>query len=100
VTTEPKASRSGEQRSGALWEAAGVVVGLGACATISHQIAHEWDAIGPSSVSLVFTAGFFLIYAFWCAHGLRFGRIGIWLPNAVAAMLQIAFSAIVLSKAS
>ncbi len=81
-----------------LWERAGVIIGLGACATIAQQIVHEWRLPGPSSVSLFFTGGFFFVYLFWFAYGLRFRRIGIWLPNAVAMILQLAFTALIVSK--
>ena len=30
--------------------------------------------------------------------GVRFGRVGIWLPNAVAAVLQVVLGAVVLTK--
>ncbi len=78
----------------------GVVVGLFACLTITHQIWHEWSIPGPSSVSLTFVGGFFLIYGFWFLYGLRFSRMGIWLPNSIAICLQLLFAGLVIAKGS
>ena len=44
-------------------------------------------------------AGFLFVYLFWFLYGVRFGRRGIWLPNAVAAVLQVLFAVTVLAKA-
>jgi hypothetical protein len=38
------------------------------------------------------------VYAFWFLYGLRFARRGIWLPNAIAAGLQVVLMLIVVSK--
>jgi hypothetical protein len=80
------------------WENLGLGFGVVACATIGFQIVHEIRTPGPSSVSLWFLIGFMLIYAFWCLYGLRFERRAIWLPNAMAAILQAVFTAVVLAK--
>ena len=80
------------------WDNLGVLVGVLACGTIGHQVLHEWRAPVPSSVSIWFVAGFLLVYVFWFFYGIRFGRRGIWLPNAVAAVLQVLFAAAVLAK--
>jgi hypothetical protein len=42
--------------------------------------------------------GFLFVYLFWFLYGVRFGRRGIWLPNAVAAVLQILFAAAIVAK--
>ena len=81
------------------WERIGIIFGLGAVATIARQVIHEWQVPGPSSVSLMFPVGFFFIYGFWCMYGLRFSRLGIWLPNGIAACMQIVFVTIILYKA-
>ena len=80
------------------WDNLGVLVGVLACGTIGYQVLHEWRTPVPSSVSIWFVAGFLLVYVFWFFYGIRFGRRGIWLPNAVAAVLQVMFAAAVLAK--
>jgi uncharacterized protein with PQ loop repeat len=80
------------------WDNLGVLFGVLACGTIGHQVLHEWRTPAPSSVSLWFVVGFLFVYLFWFLYGVRFGRRGIWLPNAVAAVLQILFAAVVLAK--
>jgi hypothetical protein len=80
------------------WDNLGVLFGFIACSAIARQIVHEWTIPEPSSVSLLFIAGFLLVYAFWFLYGLRFARRGIWLPNAIAAGLQVVLMLIVVSK--
>jgi uncharacterized protein with PQ loop repeat len=81
------------------WDNLGVLVGVLACASIGSQVFHEWRTTAPSSVSIWFVAGFLFVYLFWFLYGVRFGRRGIWLPNAVAAVLQVLFAVTVLAKA-
>lgn len=85
--------------SDASWESLGILFGAVACATFGHQVLHEWRTPGPSSVSIWFVAGFLFIYLFWFLYGVRFRRRGIWLPNAMAAVLQVLFALVVLLKA-
>lgn len=80
------------------WEMLGILFGCVGAASIGYQILHEWQTPGASSVSLWFLAGFLSIYVFWFLYGVRFGRVGIWLPNAVAAVLQVVLGAVVLTK--
>ena len=80
------------------WERLGISFGAVACAAIGHQVLHEWRTPGPSSVSLWFVAGFFVIYFFWFLYGVRFRRLGIWLPNALASAMYLVFAAVVLAK--
>ena len=80
------------------WDNLGVLVGVVACGSIGYQVLHEWRTSAPSSVSIWFVLGFLLVYLFWFLYGVRFGRRGIWLPNAVAAVLQVLFAAAVLVK--
>ena len=80
------------------WDNLGVLVGVLACGTIGYQVWHEWRTPVPSSVSVWFVLGFLFVYAFWFLYGVRFGRRGIWLPNAVAAVLQVLFAATILMK--
>jgi uncharacterized protein with PQ loop repeat len=81
------------------WDNLGVLVGGLACGTIGYQVLHEWRTAAPSSVSIWFVVGFLLVYLFWFLYGLRFCRRGIWLPNAIAAILQILFAVVILTKA-
>lgn len=81
------------------WDNLGVIIGCLACATIGHQVLYEWRAQAPSSVSIWFVGGFLVIYLFWFLYGVRFNRRGIWLPNAIAAILQVLFAAVILTKA-
>jgi uncharacterized protein with PQ loop repeat len=81
------------------WDNLGVLIGCLACGTIGYQVLQEWRTSAPSSVSIWFVSGFLLVYLFWFLYGVRFGRRGIWLPNAVAAALQVLFAAVILSKA-
>jgi len=80
------------------WENLGILFGLVACLTIGHQVLHEWGQPGPSTVSIWFVAGFLLVYFFWFLYGLKFGRRGIWIPNAMAVVLQVLFAATILAK--
>jgi len=84
--------------SDSVWDNLGVLIGLVACGTIGYQILREWQNPGPSSVSIWFVVGFLVVYTFWCLYGIRFGRRGIWLPNGVAAVLQVLFAAAILMK--
>jgi uncharacterized protein with PQ loop repeat len=81
------------------WDNLGVLFGFIACTAIGRQILHEWRLQEPSSVSLWFVVGFFFVYSFWFLYGLRFSRRGIWLPNAIAAALQIVFALMIAAKA-
>jgi uncharacterized protein with PQ loop repeat len=81
------------------WDNLGVLVGCLACGTIGYQVAHEWRTSAPSSVSIWFVVGFLFVYLFWFLYGVRFHRRGIWLPNAVAAILQVLFAVAILTKA-
>jgi uncharacterized protein with PQ loop repeat len=80
------------------WENLGLLFGGVAVATIGHQVIHEWRTPGPSSVSIWFVVGFLGIYLFWFLYGLRFRRRGIWLPNALAAILYTVFALVLLWK--
>jgi hypothetical protein len=80
------------------WDNLGVGIGGLACSVIGYQVLLEWRTPPPSSVSLWFVGGFFFVYLFWALYGVRFGRRGIWLPNAVAAALQVVFALVLLAK--
>lgn len=81
------------------WDNLGILFGVLASLAIGHQILHEWSMPGPSTVSMWFVGGFFGVYLFWFLYGVRFKRRGIWLPNAMAAVLQLVLAVIVLAKA-
>jgi hypothetical protein len=101
MKTEPATKTQPEGRpvmSDTVWDNLGVGFGCLACAAIAHQVRQEWRTPPPSSVSLWFVGGFFFIYLFWFLYGVRFGRRGIWLPNAIAVVLQLVFAVILLAK--
>jgi uncharacterized protein with PQ loop repeat len=81
------------------WERIGVAMGLLACVSIGSQVLHELSSPRPSSLSWLFVLGFTLVYSFWFLYGLRFRRLAIWLPNAIAVVLQILLAAGVALKA-
>lgn len=80
------------------WERVGLLMGFVACASIASQLVRELSTSAPSSLSLPFLLGFAVIYAFWLLYGLRFRRLGIWLPNVVAVVLQLLLAAVALFK--
>lgn len=71
------------------WETAGTIFGLSACVFIAIQLHHEWLREAPSSLSWFHLIGFVFVYLFWFFYGVRFRHVGVWLPNAVATILQI-----------
>ena len=94
----PRQPRGLERFSVRAWEAAGIVMGSVGCLAIASQIVSEARDGRPSSVSYIFIVGFLSMYCFWILYGLRFGRLAIWLPNAVALLLQMVLGAVVLLK--
>ena len=80
------------------WERVGVAMGLVACASIGSQLLHEVANREPSTLSWWFLGGFTAGYAFWFFYGLRFRRLAIWLPNAIAVTLQLALALVVAAK--
>jgi len=91
--------RSVDRVRAAHWEGTGVLMGLLACASIGSQVVHELRSRAPSTLSWPFLAGFALAYSFWFLYGLRFRRVAIWLPNGVAALLQLALALVAAAKA-
>jgi hypothetical protein len=91
--------RSLDRVQDAHWERIGVAMGLLACASIGSQLVHELSSRVPSTLSWWFLLGFTLTYSFWFLYGLRFRRIAIWLPNAIAGLLQLALAAVAAAKA-
>ena len=81
-----------------VWETAGTCFGLSACVFIAIQIYYEWLADIPSSLSWFHLVGFVFVYLFWFFYGLRFRHIGVWLPNAVATLLQVLLLIVVAIK--
>ena len=82
------------------WERTGILMGLLACASIGSQVVHELASPVKSTLSWPFLAGFAVAYSFWFLYGLRFRRVAIWLPNAVAAVLQLALALVTAAKAA
>jgi uncharacterized protein with PQ loop repeat len=80
------------------FEAAGVFFGLLASATIATQVYAEYRTDNPSTLSLVYTAGFLIIFAFWAIYGIRFNRVALWLTNGIAACMQALLLATILLK--
>lgn len=72
-----------------LWELWGIIIGFAACAFIVVQVYAEATRGGPSSLSLGYTGGYFLIFVFWTCYGIRFRRMALWLTNGLAMILQI-----------
>jgi len=66
----------------------GIVFGMAACVFIAIQLYHEYFSNTQSSLSWFHLGGFVLVYLFWFLYGLRFRHIGVWLPNALATVLQ------------
>lgn len=82
------------------WERVGVLMGLLACLFIGSQVVHELRTPVPSTLSFFFIVGFAIAYGFWFLYGLRFRRTAIWLPNGVAALLQLALLLVAAAKAA
>jgi len=91
--------RSLDRIGDGVWERVGVAMGLVACASIGSQLVHELSSRVASTLSWWFLGGFTLGYGFWFLYGLRFRRLAIWLPNAIAAALQLALALAVAAKA-
>ncbi|MFA6293294.1 MAG: hypothetical protein WC637_16030 [Victivallales bacterium] len=72
------------------WELGGFVAGLSGSGCIAAQLVSELRSRSESSLSLCYTGGFLLIFAFWTCYGLRFGRKALWMTNGIAVILQIA----------
>jgi uncharacterized protein with PQ loop repeat len=92
--------RSVDRVREAHWERTGVLMGLLACVSIGSQVAHELASRQPSTLSWPFLGGFAVAYGFWFLYGLRFRRVAIWLPNGIAALLQLALALVAVAKAA
>jgi uncharacterized protein with PQ loop repeat len=90
--------RSVDRVPSAHWERVGVAMGLLACLSIGSQLVHELSSRVPSTLSWSFILGFAVAYSFWFLYGLRFRRLAIWLPNGIAALLQVALALAAASK--
>lgn len=80
------------------FEAAGVCIGFTGPVLIGFQIQAECASAAPSTLSPAYLAGFLVIYLFWFAYGLRFGRLAVWFGNLLAVALQSLLLALVLGK--
>lgn len=80
------------------FEIAGTCVGLLACASVASQVYAEFSTTAPSTLSYLHTIGFLIMFAFWTAYGLRFGRIAVWLTNGIATCIQTLLLVAVLLK--
>ena len=70
------------------FENAGLIVGLGANIVIGFQVFKEYKSTQPSSLSLAYVGGWWLIFVFWFLYGVRFDAMAITLSNALAAIIQ------------
>ena len=80
------------------WEIAGTLAGLCGCACIALQVIKECTSEGPSSLSMGYTIGFLVIFAFWTMYGVRFRRPALWTTNGLATLLQAALIAVAFFK--
>ena len=70
------------------WDIAGVIIGLLGCIAQLSQVLNEWFNESPSSLSIGFVLGYWLVFGFWLAYGLFFKRIAIIVTNSIALLLQ------------
>jgi hypothetical protein len=80
------------------YEIAGTVFGLLASVSISTQVYAEVCNDGPSTVSVVYAAGFLVIFAFWTLYGVRFKRVAMWLTNGIATLAQALLVLVIVLK--
>jgi uncharacterized protein with PQ loop repeat len=80
------------------FEVAGVVFGLLASMTIASQVYKEFTTDTPSTLSLLYAAGFLVIFIFWTFYGIRFKRTAMWLTNGIAACVQTVLLAAIFMK--
>jgi uncharacterized protein with PQ loop repeat len=80
------------------FEIAGTVFGLLASASISTQVYAEMATDRPSTVSVVYAAGFLIIFAFWTLYGIRFNRVAMWLTNGIATLVQAILVIVIVLK--
>jgi uncharacterized protein with PQ loop repeat len=80
------------------FEATGLLFGFSALVLILVQILAEITSSKPTSLSVTYVLGFFLVYSFWALYGLRFKRLAMWLTNGIAAVLQMVLLAIIMFK--
>ena len=83
-----------------IFEALGTMAGLTSCAVIAVQLIKEWHDKKPSSLAMIYTVGWLLVFVFWTLYGIRFRALAIWLTNAIAFALQLGLLIIVLNKKS
>jgi hypothetical protein len=80
------------------FEIAGTVFGFLASATIATQVYAEYSTNRPSTMSVVYTVGFLVIFVFWTLYGVRFKRVALWLTNAFAVLMQALLLLVILLK--
>ena len=81
-----------------LFEAIGIVAGIGVSFIILSQIIKEYRSEQESTLPLGFLFGWLFIYSFWCLYGIRMGTLAIWLTNGLAIFLQMTLCIVVLKK--
>lgn len=80
------------------FEMAGTVFGLIACFSIAAQVYKEFFTSTPSTISLVYSTGFLIIFLFWALYGIRFKRPALWLTNGLAVLIQSLLLVIIMQK--
>ncbi len=80
------------------FETIGTIVGFVACATIAVQLLKEYRCKQPSTLALIYVAGWLCIFFFWMLYGIRFRAVALWLPNCFATILQLLLLLRVLNK--
>lgn len=89
-TLNPQQSATQNQQREKYWDMAGIFIGLMGCLAQLTQVISEWQRTDPSSLSLLFVLGYWLVFAFWLAYGLFFKRSAIIITNSIALLLQTA----------
>lgn len=81
-----------------IFEAVGIIAGVGVSFIIISQILKEYRSQQESTLTLGFLFGWLFIYSFWCLYGIRMGTLAIWTTNGLAFVLQLVLCVIVLRK--
>ncbi|MBK8054657.1 MAG: hypothetical protein IPK35_15670 [Saprospiraceae bacterium] len=80
------------------FETAGLIVGLGANIVIGIQVFKEFKSHQPSSLSLGYVIGWWLIFVFWFFYGIRFDAVAITISNGLATLIQTILIFVVIRK--
>jgi uncharacterized protein with PQ loop repeat len=81
-----------------IFETTGLIVGIGANIVIGIQVFKEYKSDQPSSLSLGYVVGWWLIFLFWFFYGLRFDAVAITISNGLATVIQTILFFVVIRK--